>query len=169
MYRLTLLFALLFCFGCVGEQPPAGFPPLVPCSLLITQEGQPLADASVSLFPVESDNKWSSGGMSDVQGRVQLYTHSKFAGVPVGKYKVVIQKRVTEGESGGAPIGASAQEFADFMQRRKANPPRTYDVVNTDFASPESTTLEISVEKKGKNLFPFDVGKAVRKEVKTKP
>ena len=169
MYRLIPFFVLLVFSGCLSEPRPAGFPKLVPCALLITQEGQPLADASVSLFPVESGNKWSSGGMSDANGLVRLRTHGKFDGVPVGKYKVVIQKQITEGKTDSAPMHASPQEIAEFERRRKANPPRTYNLVETVFTSPQTTTLEINVEKKSKNPLTLDAGKAVRAEVKVLP
>jgi hypothetical protein len=161
MIVLSIL-TILILFGCSREQRPAELPELSPCTISITQDGKAMAGCSISLYPLDSDNKWSSGGMTNEDGIAKMRTHGKFIGVPVGKYKVVLQKQITEGETGGEPINGTPKEIEAHQERLKNNPPVTYNLVDTIFSDPEKTKLEINVLKKSENKFILDAGNSVR-------
>jgi prepilin-type N-terminal cleavage/methylation domain-containing protein/prepilin-type processing-associated H-X9-DG protein len=150
-FTIILFFAVLSCelSGC-GEPKPDGLPKLYPISLKFTQEGEPLTEAAVVLLP-QDGNKWSSGGATDAKGVATLGTHGKFAGVPVGKYKLLVQKQevVPKGAKAPDPLGAYG-------------PVDVYDLVNPDYFILDKTPLAIEVVP-GKNKFePFELGKKVR-------
>jgi len=134
-----------FCFvlliaGCSGGRAkPKDLPPLYPCTLTFTQEGVPLADASIILH---SDSKWSVGGKTDEKGEVRLATNGFYEGVPEGTYKITVWKMVVEHHA----------ETSEVI--------RQTDVVERKFSSEATTPLEITIGK-GNNNQTFDVGKAV--------
>ena len=145
-YRLLLIFllGLVTCAGCFGgPKKPAGLPELHPLALTLTQGGQPLADAIVSLKPLDNANIWAVGGVSDVQGAVKVMTAGDFQGAPAGKYKVTVIKTETE---------ANGKIKTD------------YSVIDQKLTSPTTTTLEVDVAP-GKNTKTLDVGEAVRIKV----
>lgn len=153
-------------FGCSRDLRPKDLPELLPCTISLTQDNKALADCSVSLYPVDNNNKWSSGGVTNAQGILKIRTHGKFDGIPEGKYKVVLQKQITEGETGSEPIDSTPQEMEAYQERIKKNPPVTYDTIEPIFSDLEKTPLEINVIKKSENKFTLDAGKAVRNIIK---
>ena len=139
--------------GC-SEPTPDGMPPLYSVTLQFQQEGVPLDEASIRLIP-QFDNPWASGGSTNAKGEVFLKTHGKYDGVPAGKYKISVNKFVSEGEL--PKIGVYTP------------PMKHFNLVETQYTSPNETPLEIEVVK-GKNKFPpFDLGKAVRLELVAPP
>jgi len=142
-YRLLLLSLLVpvVCAGCFGGPgKPAGLPELHPLALNLTQDGQPLANAVVTLKPLDNANIWAVGGVSDAQGAVKVMTAGNFPGAPAGKYKVTVIKTETE---------VNGKIKTD------------YSVIDQKLTGPTTTTLEVDVTP-GKNVATLDVGKAVR-------
>ena len=91
---ITLLLAAFVVVGCGGEPRPDGLPKLYPASVMITQEGVPLADASVMLIPEDPSNaRWGPMGMTDDTGVAVMRVDGKYAGAPLGTYRVVVEKR----------------------------------------------------------------------------
>jgi len=89
----ALLFAAVFITGCWGEPRPDGMPRLYPVSIIVTQEGVPLEEASVTLIPEDPANaRWGPMGMTDGSGVAVMRTDGKYAGAPLGTYKVVVSK-----------------------------------------------------------------------------
>jgi hypothetical protein len=145
-YRLhfIVVFFLVTSAGCFGSlTKPAELPQLHPLTLTITQDGQPLAEAIVSLKPQDDANKWATGGVSDAQGIVKVKTAGNFPGAPEGKYKVTVIKTEMELQ-GSAMVDIS--------------------VVDKKLINPTTTTLEVEVTS-GKNEVTLDVGKPVRVKV----
>ncbi len=147
--RYSLFALLFFSIGC-SEPRPDGMPPLYPVTLEFKQEGTPVSEASIRLIP-QSTSQWAVGGSTDSNGKVQLKTHGKYTGAPEGKYKICVNKFVSEGE---------------LPQIGKSTPPMVhFNLVETQYTLPNQTPLEIEIVK-GKNKFePFDLGKAVRLEI----
>ncbi|MDX1969272.1 MAG: hypothetical protein SFV23_18995 [Planctomycetaceae bacterium] len=78
--------------GCGGD----GRPRLIPVSGTVTLDGNPLEGAIVGFQPIaDAKEKFQRppGGITDAAGKFVLGTYDKTDGAPVGKYKVVIQKR----------------------------------------------------------------------------
>ncbi|MFG0262836.1 MAG: carboxypeptidase regulatory-like domain-containing protein, partial [Novipirellula sp. JB048] len=74
-------------------------PELYPATVTITQEGDGLADATVTLYPEDPAlRRWAVGGVTDENGTATLRTHVKFPGAPAGRFKVMVNKTVTEGD-----------------------------------------------------------------------
>jgi hypothetical protein len=72
---LTGSACLTLLTGC-GEALPEGLAKLVPASVQLTQDGVPLAGATVSLIDTVGNQRWYPGGSSDESGTVVLYTSS---------------------------------------------------------------------------------------------
>jgi hypothetical protein len=148
-----LFFVLIFCcgfsgvIGCSDGNPkkPEGFPTLYPVTLILTQEGKPLTETTVTLIVQDQSTKWGTSGFSNTEGKIELKT-AGFIGVPASKYKVVITKTVSEG------IPTTPDESGD---------PKTYTLVEKIYTDPNTTplTLEITPETKDVTL---EVGKAVK-------
>ena len=150
----TLFVALCLCLtGCSGQKYPDGMPKLVPCEITIQQEGQPLADAMVSLIPTQGDNKWSANGRTDDAGKAVIYTWGKYEGAAEGSYKVVVGKTHTD----SAPQAASSDE-----ETRRPQQDKTYNLVEEVYSEASTTPLEIEL-KKGTKEFTLDAGKAIKK------
>jgi hypothetical protein len=61
---------------------------------IITLDGQPLANATVLLVPLEKGAR-ATGTMTNEKGQYKLATPGNKAGIRPGKYKVVIAKKVS--------------------------------------------------------------------------
>jgi len=160
---IASVLALVAAVGC-GPKTPAGFPPLQATTLTVTQDGAPLADASITLKSLDSSNTWTSGGTTDAKGVASLRTHGQYSGVPVGKYKVAITKTVSEGELPPPPPFDEASErvYNEYLASDKVY--KEFSVVDMQYRLIESTPLEIEVVK-GKNALTADVGAAVHEEI----
>ena len=149
----TVLFLLavsvLVLPGCTKSDKPDGFPDIFPCEIKVLQDGSPLAGASVTLM---GDQPWAVGGGTDDSGVAKIFTHGKYEGAPVGKYKILVSKRIVE--------GAPTQEQLNDPSFTGGGETQ-YNVVDKKFGVQATTTLEIEVSS-GKNSETVDVGKAVR-------
>ena len=154
MNRYYILLNLLLCIAIMGcgsaPQRPEGFPPLYAVELTITQEGTPLAEASVTFHPMDSSQKWSSGGRTDEKGIVKIVTHGQFQGVAKGKYKITVDKLAYE------PPDNKALSPSGFPRY----PDKQFALVEAVYRHKELTTLEIDVQ--GKTQQTIDLGKPVR-------
>jgi len=147
--HLLIIMVLLTTIGC-SEPLPDGMPPLYPVTLKFHQNGELLDEASIRLIP-QFDSPWAIGGSTNAKGEVRLKTHGKYDGVPAGKYKITVNKFVSEGE---LPLPG-----------QNTPPMNHFNLVETEFTLPNKTPLEIEVVE-GKNHFePFDLGEGVRSEL----
>ncbi|MCL2120369.1 MAG: hypothetical protein FWH27_18300 [Planctomycetaceae bacterium] len=157
--------SLLMTFAGCGQPKPEGLPPLQKTTLVVQQDGVPLAGASVSLYPEDKSIKWSVGGVSNDQGEVLMKTHGQYVGVPMGKYVVLVtkQEHTQSSISENAPLDAAA--YAEWQRQRDAEVLPVYDLVDPKLGNPKTSTLTIEVTKDTK-LETFDCGKAIRQERK---
>ncbi|MDO4586887.1 MAG: carboxypeptidase regulatory-like domain-containing protein [Planctomycetia bacterium] len=138
-------------FGC-GKKKPDGMPKLVPCEVSVIQDGKPLEGAVVSFY---SDTiKWSISGTTDANGLAKIHTHGTYPGSPEGEFKVTVTKTVIEQTTQPEPVSASVT----------VSPSPSYDSVDSQYKMRNSTPLTITVS--GKTTQSFDVGAAVRDEIK---
>ena len=145
-------FVLLFGISGCGEKYPDGMPKLINVSLTFTQEGKPLAGATVSLFSDDPSFKWTVGGTTDNNGVVVLKTHGSYTGTPEGRYKICVKKFMREGE-------------LQTMANPGAPPPKDYNLVESQYGFQKETPLSIEI-KSGSKYEPFDVGAAVKELLK---
>lgn len=150
---LVLCAALTFVGGC-SRPKPDGMPKLVPCTVRVTQEEEPLAGATVELLGDENF-KWTVSGTTDAQGNAKIHTHGDYPGAPEGSYKVAVSKQVVE------------QEEVDESQMSASYVPSggtAYNCVDPQYGKADTTPLTIDV--KGKTSAAFDVGAAIHEPVK---
>ena len=147
--------------GC-SENLPADMPKLYPASVIVTQEGKPLAGAMVQLIPDDPANSsWGPGGTTDASGVVVLQTNGKYKGAPLGKYKVTVSKRVKDPHPN--PELAGGPEFRRYLAIDRNL--KTYSYVEPQYGSIAETPLSIEVTAKGKT-YTVDAGKEIKTEAK---
>lgn len=142
------IFCAVLCgalVGC-GKKLPDGLPNLLPCSVIVTQEGKPLSDAAVALVP--QDGKWSANGVSDANGIAKMYTSGQYEGVVAGKYKVCITK--TEIIPGKPLPNSDTSE-----------PDQSFTLVEPQYRDQKKTPLTVDIAE-GTKEYKVDAGKAVR-------
>lgn len=155
------LAVLISCLGCFqsGPKAPPGMPKLIPTTIILNQDGAPLAEASVTFYP-DPMNDWSAGGSSDEQGRVEVFTGGQFKGLAAGKYKVTVSK--TERD----PLDFSGDPEKDYGAYEKAiAKQKSYRLVDPKYSELNTTPLVVNIEA-GKPVEPIDLGKAVRVQIK---
>ncbi|MDR3108076.1 MAG: carboxypeptidase-like regulatory domain-containing protein [Planctomycetaceae bacterium] len=142
--------------GCGGSNSrPKDLPALTPVNLTITQDGQPLAEATIRFVSVDG-GKWNPVAFTDAAGHVEMKTYS-FIGVPAGKYKVLIEKEVKE------DVVEEKNAVTGVMEEKSYT---LYRVVDEKYADAKTTPHEIEVSGKGKKVEQtFDVGKAIKKRL----
>ncbi len=137
--------------GC-GQKLPEGIPDLIPVALVLTQEGQPLDEATVSCVPVDPANsRWSCGGTTDAKGELPLMTLGQYQGVPAGEYKVVVMKMLIENPP----------------QTRDDPPGERYRLVPEEYESADETPLTFTAAK-GQKRVELDLGPAIKEEMKSR-
>ena len=149
-FVLCLALATL-AVGCKDNSRPADLPEdMSPCKITITQEGQPLAQATVELV-YETQVKYTTSGTTDDSGVATMMTYG-YAGAQQGTAKVVVRKLVTEGGSEGED-GEAGELGEDFQ------------VVDAKYGSADTTELTITIGKDNVNET-FEVGPAVHEIAK---
>jgi hypothetical protein len=151
MRRITVLFVLFFTVylltGCSKKPYPDGMPKLYSAQVTVVSNGQPVADAMVTLMPIDPNSRWASGGQTNTNGIAILKTQGVYSGAATGKYKVCISKTETDPT---VPVGPDE------------TPPETnsYNLIDPKFGD-IATAEEIEVSA-GNNSWKIDVGKPVR-------
>ncbi|WP_153556708.1 carboxypeptidase regulatory-like domain-containing protein [Roseimaritima sediminicola] len=158
--------AALLVSGC-SEQRPEGMPELYPATLTVVQDGQPLPEATVSLFAEDASlNRWPAGGVTDESGVATLMTYSKYPGVPAGTFKVMVNKTVTEGDPIPEPPAANAtmEERAAYDRAIKTGSFEAFQVVAKEFRTAGTTPLTVTVSADADNDLSVDIGAAVKEK-----
>lgn len=139
-------------FGCKDKSRPADLPDdMSPCKITITQEGVPLAGATVE-FKYSTDVKYTTSGTTDDSGVATMMTYG-YAGAQQGTAKVRVAKLVTEGASEAEEYGEKGETGSDF------------NVVDAKYRSFDTTDLEITITKENA-AETFEVGAPVHEPAK---
>lgn len=135
---LCVSIVLVSIAGCGGSERPS----LVKATGTVKLDGNPVEGASVGLiFQGDAKSKYQrpSNALTDAQGKFTPGTYGKDDGLPVGKYKVIVQKREVVGE---LP--------ANYSEENPSATPVTYKwVVPKSYADPATSGLEIEVTSSG--------------------
>jgi len=163
---ITLLLVVSFLIGC-RSATPEGMPRLYPVSIEITQEGNPLEEATVTLVSDDPElGRWVPTGITNASGVAVLQTNGLYSGAPLGTYKVVIAKRVTEPhpnpELAGAERGTPEEARYDQLNRER----KTFTYVEPQYSSIADTPLTIEVVA-GQRTYSVDAGKRVQEIVRS--
>lgn len=146
--------ALVAAIGCGGKPKPDGMPELIPATIVVTQEGAPLADATVTLVSADGSCKWAVGGKTDAKGRAALNTHGDFSGAPEGNFKVGVSKveiKVKEGavDEEGNPLQPTPEQLKNpaLLDARFVE---TTSVVPAEYENAQNSPLEVTISKSAK-------------------
>jgi len=157
MKKIVLLLSLgailTTCLTGCGSKLPDGMPPLHPLTLTVTQEGKPFPEASVSLYPSDGARGWNSGGLTDANGVLPVFTHGKYSGVPAGKYKITVDCVTSDPPR---PKNATESEIAEHLKKHPE-----FRIVPLPFTDRAKTPLEIEVVK-GTNRLTIDIPEKVK-------
>ncbi len=155
---IVTLLGLVFMtqFGCGGPKKPSDLPKLYSCTLTVTQDGSPLAGATVLLFSEDKSlNKWNISGITDASGVVKMNTHN-FKGVPVGNYIVTVTKVEQEGSG-----------LVEINGEMMTKPTKNFNLVEEVYMDKDKSPLKLIQEAKS-NTQEIKAGKKVRIEVTKK-
>jgi hypothetical protein len=151
---------LLVFVGCSGQKTPDGMPPLHPCVVMLTMDGQPFDGASVTLHPMEGG--YTAGGTTNAAGKVEIMTSGKYRGAPLGKYKVTITKTDLVFDPGYEPENIKITPSGDEVQDRKTqfyiaqNHSKHVSLVDPMLLKKDETPLELEVQARN-NRFEFAI------------
>lgn len=158
--KFTALNLLICCslivFVSCSSQRPGGMPKLYPCSVTVTQEKIPLAEATILAIDVNGNEKWSVTGTTDANGIALLTTDGKYRGAPAGNYILLISKNTSETKELPSKPGQTEKLYG---------PTVFYSEVDPVYSSKDKSPAKITVEKK-KNSFNIDAGKKSKTIVK---
>jgi hypothetical protein len=144
--------------GCSrNDDRPTDLPSLFPCTITVTQDGVPLAGATVSLVS-STEAKYRSSSITDEKGNASMITYG-FPGVPEGKYKVTVRKEIMDDMVYG--------ENQSTGEKNALIRYKTYRTVDPTYSSANHSPYEIEItNSKRRTQQTFDVGKAVKIEFK---
>ena len=143
------MFSLLVLCGCAKDSRPTDLPPLVACTISVTQGGAPLADAYVELKS-QDVQKYRPSAQTDAAGNAVILTYGH-PGAPVGKYKILVSKNIED------DIVYGKDEYGE----QAVISSNIYKTVEDSYADAEKTPHEIEVTST-KTQTAIDVGTAVR-------
>ncbi len=148
----------LFAFGSgCSKSKPDGMPDLYPVKLTFTQEGKPLAGASVFLVSeAEQSRRWGCGGLTDAAGVIHLRTYGKYDGVAAGKYKITVSLLYSDAEEELKKLASDSPEYRALITK---SPPNQY--IPKNYLDKQTTPFEIDVVA-GKNAKTFDIPEKVK-------
>jgi hypothetical protein len=153
--RYSLLtINLILLVGCSPRSTPSDLPALYPCAITVIQDGKPLTGGVVMLSAVDKNQKFGSASAeTDSNGVAALRTYGE-PGVPLGAYKIIVLKTVSEGQT----------ERTDPAGMKYFDGGTDYSRVDKKFIEAETSPLEITITA-GKNAQTADVGKAGKWEI----
>lgn len=137
-------------------------PKLFPCTITLVEEGKPAAGIEIFLYSKGEKIPWSINGITDDNGKAVLRSHGKFRGVARGTYSVVLSKRVEENPS---QQEAATDDIYQNVVNKK--PIQVFSLVDLKYTQKETTSLEITVEKRTDQKF--ELGPPVRSLLETIP
>ena len=151
-----LMTVFLVTFGC--GQGYQGGERLYPVSITVMKDGTPFTDATVVLLR-ESGNTINAGGVTDANGIAKIKVDAQWNGVPVGTYKVMINKDVQVQDEMSREeylkLELEAREAHDKkMHEKRMSMPLPVPEVLRGMKSP----LTIEVTSSGDNTQSFDIG-----------
>ena len=160
---LALLLPGLMLSGCSGPVRPDGMPDLVKHTVTVTQDGQPVEGVHLTLFLDGPGKNWPIFGDSDASGKVMFCTQSTdFKGAPAGSYIVTAEKvEITPSQYDNVEV-SGLEEAQEIEAKRRAEYRPSYDLVNPELKTRETTTLKLSITATGCDPETLELGAACR-------
>jgi len=147
--------------GCSQDRvPPPGLPRLYQCVITLTQGGEPLAGAMVTLHTQGTSLDWTVNGKTDEKGVAIIFTDGYFRGAPAGEYKVTVDKLESVTPAMPDVLPTNPLELERLYNRLEAET-KEYRYVEPIYVRVDSTPLSIAVDTR-RTMASFDVGKPYR-------
>jgi hypothetical protein len=150
------LLAVSICLcGCSGGGgTPDDLPDLYPVTVTVTQQGQPIGEATVVFAPASGN--WGASGITDAAGTCQLRTLAEYDGVAQGQYRVSIKKmkQADIPELQGLQDEALDAKLAELKAKGVDTSPQL--LTPAKYATPGDSGLEADVPAGG-TTFTFDL------------
>jgi len=147
-HRVTAAWALIaaIAVGC-GESGPT----LVPVEGILTLDGKPLEEATVSFMPDPSNTEVTAGmGLTEEDGKFYARHNGRY-GLAVGRYKVTFSKTAEPPPGAKIPAGMENDPLQqEFLGLRKQTLPKKY----TDL---QKATEVVEVKNGENNVYKFDL------------
>ena len=142
----SCLIILVTTFGC--SKAPDGFPKVVPCTVTVTDNGQPVSAASVVVDTVPATPSLSVAAQTNDQGKAEIVTffgnHSA-PGVPVGKLVLTIFKEPevpdTRTPAEIAQMDTDANKAMAYMAEMEAKRAKLPRIVPVELTDPRTSPL----------------------------
>jgi hypothetical protein len=150
MQKIILPVSLIFIsilFGC--QRRPEAMPEVVPCTITVLKNGEPFEGVDVSLHKPEGNGTLSMMAFTNSQGVAKIYTHLttyKESGVPVGTYKVTVDKPVKLVQAKEYPEFTKKQREAYKAKLEAEN--EKLRIIPKKLTQPSTTPFEIIVDSK---------------------
>ncbi len=141
LFALVSGFLILVSFGCGAEGP--GGPerlPTVPAAGVVTYQGKPLANASVSFQ--HTSGVVTAGGKTDSDGRFTLSTYGENDGAPAGSYRVTVAVNAVQEIEPGVLAPEPPGGFKSPIPDKYANP----DTSGLEVEIPAEGTTDLKIE-----------------------
>lgn len=155
---VCLVLVVTVALGGCSKQRKVSFK-TYPVKITITQKGQPLADASVTLHPLDPNGRGAQG-KTDTTGVATMKSFGEGGaiaeGAMAGKYKVLVSKVLV-------PATATATEGSDYdaaqTQQAAGDPYASAPkpLLPPKYNSWQQTPFECEVKEGGPNEFTFDI------------
>jgi len=163
-FSVVALSGILVLFVGCSTKLPDGMPKLYPAQIEVTAtDGEKLEGATVILTLIGGAGE-PVGGVSDANGIAKLYTRGDYAGAPLGKYKVCVNRPVIlEGPASQQPAPTDPKELAKYNER-VASQRRAKPTLESEYMDHRQTPLEVEVID-GKNNLSIQVKKLDKQPV----
>jgi len=158
-----ILVMLVILTGCQTKPLPEGFPKLYPVSVTITQESKPFEGAKVVLFSADNSVHWIVSGQTGSNGVAKLVTRGEHKGTPVGEFKVCVTKIYDEPVD---PEPTNPGDWKIWSENLRNHPPKSFSLVEKEFGDIQTTPLSVRISADGEKNFTFDVGQAIREQIR---
>ena len=143
-FTLSLFLAFVTAFGC--SQAPDGFPKVVPCTITVTDNGQPVSAASVMIDTVPATPSLSVAAETNDQGKAVMFTFLgdySASGVPVGKLVLTIFKEpeVPDMKNSAELDQMSPEKVQAYLAEIEAKRAKLPRIVPVELTDPKTSPL----------------------------
>ena len=99
MRAITVVVCAIFCVSLIsGCNSGAGLPPTVPAEGVVTLDGVPVADATITF--IADTGTYNASAVTDKEGKFAMKAFEEKKGAVPGSYKIAINKTIVESREG---------------------------------------------------------------------
>jgi hypothetical protein len=166
MTMKKFIYCIFFVISAIGchKSSPSGLPPLVPYTIKVVDNQQPITGVDIGLYREEGQGGWSLGGITNSDGIAKIQTiFGSFEGygIPAGTYRVLFNKRIELPQelilSEEQSLKLSPEELTKWDQKKQKYI-KEHRILPDAFSDWETTPIKITVSET-EHSFTVDVSK----------